>query len=213
MALLASEIISRARSILLDPDAVAHSDAKLLAVLNQAERKVLLVRPELFTTRAAFSVAAGISQSLPATATALLDVYGNTVSKRRATLVSRSILESLNTFWPAANQAVDVQHWTHDPRVKTRFDVYPPNTGGGSLDVLMGVLPTAIASTATAINIGDLYETPLLYYLLAEVYSENTVRGDTVKAANFESRANTLLGVNAQSGVALAPKQGAPGGS
>lgn len=213
MALLASDIIARARGILLDPDAVAFSDATLLALLNQAERKVLLVRPELFTTRAAFVPAAGISQALPAAATALLDVYGNTVSKRRATLVARSLLESLNTFWPAANQAVDVQHWTHDPRVKTRFDVYPPNTGTGSLDVLMGVVPTPIASTGAAINLSDLYETPILYFLLAEAYSANTVRGDTTKAVNYESRANALLGVNAQSGVALAPKHGAPGGS
>lgn len=212
-SILASAIISNARGILLDPDADWFTDAELLGWLNFAERKVLLVRPELYPVRAAMTLAAGISQILPAAAIALLDIYTNVASKRRAILTSREMLEQNNNFWPAATQAVEVEHWTHDPRSKVMFEVYPPNTGTGQLNVLYGGVPAPIPSVAGTININDVYEAPLLYYLLAEAFSANSVKQDLTKATFYNSQANTLLGVNAQTGIALAPKLGAPGGS
>lgn len=210
--ILASAIISPARSILLDPDADWFSDADLLGALNRAERRILLIRPELNNSRVTLELDAGIAQVLPTNATALLDIYQNTASKRRARQTSRAMLEHLNDRWPTATQQIDVVHWTADLRSKTRYDVYPPNSGAGQLDALIGTVPTAIATTSTAINLNDIYETPLLYYMLCETFAVNSEKQDMAKSTSYENRANQLLGVNAQTGATLAPKTNEPGG-
>lgn len=214
MAILASAIITSARGILLDPSPGDwFTDAELLALLNFAERKVLLVRPELYPARKTISMVAGNSQSLAAGDTVLLDIFNNVVSKRRATPTSRAMLENLNNFWPNDTATVEVQHWTHDPRTKRMFDVYPPNDGTGALNALVGSTPTPLAATSDAIHLEDIYESVLLYYVLSEAFSANSVKQDLQKSTFYEGRANALLGVNGSASAALAPKLGAPGGA
>lgn len=210
--ILASAIISTARSILLDPDADWFSNADLLGALNRAERRVLLVRPELSSSRVTLELDAGIAQVLPANATALLDIFQNTVSKRRARQTSRAMLEHLNDRWSAATGQTEVIHWTADLRSKTRYDVYPPNDGSGQLEALIGTVPTPIPTTGDVINLNDIYETPLLYYVLCEAFSVNSEKQDMAKSTSYENRASQLLGVNAQTGATLAPKTNEPGG-
>lgn len=210
--ILASAIISPARSILLDPDADWFSDADLLAALNRAERRILLIRPELNNSRVTLELDAGVAQVLPTNATALLDIYQNTASKRRARQTSRAMLEHLNDRWSAATGQTEVIHWTADLRSKLRYDVYPPNDGTGQLEALIGTVPTAIASTSGAINLNDIYETPLLCYVLFEAFSVNSEKQDVAKAVSWENRGSQLLGMNAQTGATLAPKTNEPGG-
>lgn len=214
MAILASSILASARVILLDPSPGDwFTDAELLALLNFSERKVLLVRPELYPVRRVITLAAGNAQTLAAGDTVLLDIYNNVSGGRRATLTSRALLEQLNNFWPADTATVEVQHWTHDPRTKRMFDVYPPNTGTGQLNALVGAVPTALSATSDPIHLDDIYESVLLYYVLSEAYSANSVKRDMDKSTFYEGRANALLGINGAAGAALAPKLGAPGGS
>lgn len=210
--ILASAMITGVRAMVADPDADWFSDADWLRMLNQAERYILLLRPELHASREEFTVAEGIAQVLPAEATALLDIYTNVASGRRARQCSRALLENLNDFWPAGTAAVDVKHWTADPRSKLRFDVFPPNDGTGEINILMGTVPAALTATSQAIHLNDTYETPLQYLMLAYAYAVNTEKQDLTKSTSYESRAGSILGVNAQTTAALAPKTAQPGG-
>lgn len=211
--ILASAMISSVRTgMIADPDADWFSDSVLLGFLNRAERHVLLVRPELYTVRTTLALAAGSQQTLAASATALLDIYKNVVSKRRCRQTSRAMLEHLDATWTADSGVVDALHWTHDTKDRLRFEVYPPNDGTGQLDLLQGAVPDAIPSTASAINLNDVFETPLLFLVASYCFSIDTEKRDTAKAVSYENRAMAQLGVNAQIQLGLSPKPGQPGG-
>jgi hypothetical protein len=214
MAILASAIITSLRGTLLDPSpGVTWDDARLLALLNEGERAIVAVKHEAYPVRAALTLAAGTKQALPAAGVALMEVYANTVSGRRVTITNRELQDAAATFFPAATQEVDVQHYMKDDRDPTRFDVVPPNDGTGSVEILYGAVPTAIASVGSNINVLDIYEQALKAFVLSQCYAENTERNDTAKSGYYATEFKNLLGISSQSQVAVSPKVGAQGGS
>ena len=207
--LLASALIAQLRVTLLDPSpGVTWVDATLLGYLNSAERAACLLRPELNTVRGAVSLVAGTEQTLPAGSTALFRAYYNATSKRACRLVDQSLVDAIAPFTPATTQEVDATDYALDPRERTRYRVFPPNNGTGSLVVLRGAVPTAIAAVGNAINLDDIYEDPLKQFVLAECYAANTKRQDLAKSAAAFTRFTQLLGVSAQSAVAVMPRTG-----
>lgn len=213
MSTTAAQVIASVRRILLDPDADWFTDADLIDFINTAQRKAVMARPELTPSVATLTLVEGTVQQLDASAVALLDVYHNVASKRAAVMASRSMLDSGQPLWPNGTQQTDVLHWAHDPRFKTMYRVYPPNDGDGELVALISSIPTLLTSTSDNLTLSDLYKPVVDALTLAECYSANSVKRDVEKAGYYENKAMTMLGVNAQSGVALAPKVGAPGGA
>jgi hypothetical protein len=211
--MLASVIINAVRFTLMDTAAATWSAAQLLANLNAAERKICALKPTAFTTLASLSIAAGVHQAMPAGATEIFDLYENVVSGRRARLVDRELLDEAYRFWPIATQEKDVQEWTQDPRSPIRYDVYPPNDGTGSVRALYGLIPTEIASAATAINLGDQYEEALKAFTLAESYAHNSAKQDMVKSDFYDKAGKAALGISTQGQLGAAPKAKTPGGA
>jgi len=207
--LLASALISQLRVTLLDPSpGTTWTDAMLLGYLNSAERAACLLRPELYTIRGAVSLAAGTEQSLPAGSTALFRLLHNATSKRACRLVDQSLVDAMSPYGAAATQELDVTDYALDQRERTRYRVWPPNNGSGSVIAIRGAVPTAIASTGSAINLDDIYEDPLKQYVLGECYAANTKRQDLAKAAAARGEFAKMLGVSAQSVVAVMPRTG-----
>lgn len=214
MTTLVSDIITPVRTLLLDPSPGDwFTDAALLPLISLAQTKILLVRPELNPTVETLALVAGTVQSLSASGIALLDIYTNVASKRAAIETSRSQLDNPTPLWPAATPQAEVLHWMHDARVKTMYRVYPPNDGTGQLLALVCRLPAPVTATGDAVSVNDLYAPVLVYLTLAECYGANSVKRDVEKASYYTNQAMTLLGVNTQAGLGLAPKLGSPGGS
>lgn len=207
--LLASALIAQLRVTLLDPSpGVTWVDATLLGYLNSAERAACLLRPELNTTKGSVSLAAGSEQVLPAGSTALFKLFHNATTKRACRLVDSSLVDAISPFAPAATQEVDVTDYALDPRERTRYRVWPPNTGTGAVIALRGVVPTAIAAVGDAINLDDIFEDPLKQFVLGECYAANTKRQDLAKASAARAEFAKMLGVSAQSVVAVMPRTG-----
>ena len=207
--LLASALIAQLRVTLLDPSpGTTWVDATLLGYLNSAERAVCLLRPELNTVRGAIPLVAGTEQTLPAGGTALFRLFNNVTSKRACRLVDESLVDAMTPFSGAATQELDVTDYALDLRERTRFRVWPPNNGSGSLLGLYGKVPTAIATVGTAINLDDIYEDPLKQFVLSECYAANTKRQDLAKSGAAFGRFTQMLGVSAQAAVAVMPRTG-----
>lgn len=213
MSTTGAQVIATVRTTLLDPDADWFSDALLLDFINTAQVKMLLARPELNPTVETLTLVAGTVQQLSASAIALLDIYNNVASKRVAIEASRSMLDSGQPFWPNMTAQADVIHWSVDPRHKTMFRVFPPNDGNGSVTALVSRIPTRLDDTNDTLTVSDLYKPVIDALVLSEAYAVNDIKRDLEKSSAYESKAMQMLGMNAQSGVALAPKVGSPGGS
>lgn len=207
MPLLASNLIAALRVTSLDPSpGDVWTDADWLLFLAAAEREVCLAKPDTYVISAAVSLVAGTKQTLPAGATGVLDVYENTVSGRRCTLVERSLMDEAARFFPAATREVDAQHWIADTRDPTRFDVVPPNDGTGSLQCLYGITPANFTAASNPIHLPDLYEAPIKFFALAEAYAANTKRQDFTKSGIYRGEALKMLGIRSQSQAAIAPR-------
>ena len=215
MAILASAIISSLRITLLDPSpGKTWSDAILLMHLNEGERNACSLRPELYTVRGPIGLSAGTLQTLPAGGTALMRLDENQVSGLSVRLVDSAMLDVANRVWSAATPEVDVQEYAVDAKDRKRFRVLPPNDGTGAVVGLYGMTPTPIPSTASPINLDDVYELLLKHFVLSEAYAANTKRQDVAKASYYRSSYEKMLGINAQSTAAVLPKYGAtPGGA
>lgn len=213
--LLASKLISSMRVTLLEPSpGVNFIDADLLDNINEAQRRIALLKPEVYPVRTTMTLAAGTKQVLAAGAIALLDIYENVASGLRVRgPVQRSLLDESARNHPAATPEVDVDNFMTDTRNPTTFDVYPPNTGTGQVRLLIGMTPPAIAAVGNPITLEDIYEGPIKFFALAECYSMTSKRQDLTKAEIYENRALKALGIRSQSQVNVAPRVGKQGGT
>lgn len=207
MAILASAIITSLRSILLDPSpGVTWNDARLLALLNEGERSICLVKPEAYSIAGSLTMVAGTQQAIPSGGTAILDLYENVATKRRAIMANRKQMDLMDPLWAGATAAAEVVFWMADQRDPTRFHVSPPQTGGNQIAALYGITPTPIASTANNINLLDVYEAALKAFVLSQCYAENTDRQDTAKATMYGNEWKQLIGLRTASQVAASPE-------
>lgn len=204
--LTAAALIAQLRVTLLDPTpGTTWTDTMLLGYINSAERAACLLRPELYTTRGNVSLAAGTEQALPAGGTALMRIDRNATSKRSVRLVDAALVDAISPFSAGATQEVDATDYALDPRERTRFRVWPPNNGSGSVQAVYGTVPPVIATVGGAINLDDIYEDPLKQFVLGECYAANTKRQDLAKASAARAEFAKMLGVSAQSVVSVMP--------
>jgi hypothetical protein len=214
-AILASAIIAGVRITLLDPSpGTTWLDADLLSMLNQGQRNACLLRPDLYTVRAAIPMVAGTLQALPAGGTGLIRLDENVSGKMRCRLVDSDLFDAFLRTWPAFTRTVEVEEYAFDPKDAARFQVNPPNTGAGSVIAHYTAVPPAIAAVGNAITLDDTLELVLKHFTLGEAYAANTKRQDLSKATFYRQSFEKMLGINAQAAVAISPKYGnTPGGA
>lgn len=205
--MLVSEYLTVLRERLFDPGSGAGwSDTELIGYLNEGIRATCNVKNDAYTLQQAITLAAGVTQELPAGGLALFDISENTVSGRRVTNVDRALLDSENRFWPAATQEVDVQHFTADDRAPRRFYVTPPNTGTGSVKALYGALPAAVAAAGDTVPLQDTYQPALVSFAVSRALNKPSKRRDPAAAAAAFNEWATMVGAKTTTDKQNAPR-------
>lgn len=204
MAVLAKSIIRRVVDLLQDAGASGWSTAELVRWLNDGQREVVVYRPDACTTAAAIPLAAGVRQSLPATAHKLIDIRCNTTGLKSAvTLVNRTELDDINPSWRSMASTTEIAHFMYDQRDPRSFDVYPPAAAGASLDAICASFPVDIAEPADgatwadvagSIGVGDLFANALVDYVMHRAYSkDDNEAGNAARAvAHYQAFTNAL---------------------
>lgn len=206
--LIVQNIVDKVRADLVDEDAVTWTDADLIEDMNEGIRALCTVKNDTYVISDFVDLVEGIRQTLPEGSVALFNIDENEASMRRITLVDRELLDETMAFWPAQEQAVDVIHFTADPRNKVQFIVYPPNDGTGSVRATRGATPDAVLTSGAAGEwpLNDQYEPAIVMYMLAAAYRRNTQRQDLQKTEGYMQKFFTLAGLSAQGQAAVAPK-------
>lgn len=205
----AQEITDRARHILQDTTSggTRWLDDELLKWVNDAQREIVLLKPNAFSSVTDISLATGTKQEIPATGLMLLAVVRNT-DGRAVRRVDRNILDSENPDWHTVTTDAVVEHYVFDEDAQTTFWVYPPNDGAGSVECIVAESPADVATMAGTITLNDIYANVMLDYILYRAYSKDTdYAGNVGRAGSHYQAFNNSLGVKVQMEGTSSPNQ------
>ena len=182
--ILASAIIGRAEDILQDFTNLRWQEAELLGYLNDAQREIVLHKPDANVVSGDLQTAQGARQTLPAGGIMVLDVVCNmgasgTTPGAAVIRTTRDTLDRHNPSWHAAAASATTKNYWVDVRVPSVYWVYPPQPSSsmGYLKVVYSATPTDIASAATAISLDDIYAGPLLDFVLYRACNKTVAYG------------------------------------
>ena len=187
------DVIDRAAIILQDASHVRYPEAELLKFFNDAQREVVLHRPDAKMVTADYDCVAGSKQSLPATGLRLIDVVRNK-DGRAITQVDRKILdETLPDWHETAASSNKIEHYVYDPAAPKVFYLYPKATADFDIEIVYSEAPADITisnfSTDTqVISVDDVYAGALLDFVLMRAYQK-----DSEYAGNARTRKMTSM--------------------
>ena len=217
MPIPAQSIIRRVVETLQDNTSIRWPVSELVRYLNDAQREVILYRPDAAVTNAPVALVAGSRQNLPVGGTKLVEVVRNSTGTKRAVrMVNREILDAQLPGWHAQTGVTEILHYMYDPREPRVFYVYPPAAASGaSVEVTYASVPADIAEpadgalyTAVSGNIGvpDIYTNALQDYILYRAYTKDSeYAGNAARAqAHYAAFANAL-GVEIKATLAVGP--------
>jgi hypothetical protein len=219
MTTSAQSVVKACQVALNDLEGVRWSASDLVIALNDAQRDLVVARPDANPVVSAFVPVAGARQTLPASATVLIDVVRNSAgNKRSIRKVDASTLDAFNRDWRSAPGVTEFAHYCYDERDPRAFELYPPSAAAGaSVELLHGAYPTDVPTpsgdgkaytTVTGnLSVADQWQTAIYNYMLSRAYARDIESGGNVAMATAYMQAFTgLLGVQLQSSKAVAPQ-------
>ena len=206
------DILDRAAIILQDNTNVRFPNAELLKFFNDAQKEVVLHRPDAKMVNTTYDCVNGSKQTLPSAALRLIEVVRN-VSGRAITQVQRRILdETLPNWHETAAGTNKIEHFVYDPADPKNFYVYPKGASGThSLEIVYSSAPSEItisnfSSDTQVISLDDVYANCILDYVLYRSYQKDSEFAGNAQRAmmHYQSFANAL-GVKTQADGATTP--------
>lgn len=209
--MLASDIISRARIVINDADAVRWTDSELLKWISDGQRVIVLVRPDSYSINESLTLVAGTKQTLPSGGLRLLDVIRNLKSNgdpdRSVRMVDRETLDAQDYNWHTTTATGKVMNFVYDNRDPTHFYVYPQATAGMKLEILYSKSPAEITTAATSLVLADVYVEPLFNYVLFRAYSKDAeYAANASLAQGYMQIFMSLLGMKTSKDFAFSPE-------
>lgn len=223
----ASEIMSRASTILLDDDYTRWTMTELAMWLTDALREVALVVPKAASKNITIPLVEGTRQQLPANCQQLLrvvrnvDVEGdNLVGKGVITIVQREGLDSQNPNWHDGQYVrfrPYARHFVFDETDPLTFYVWPGNDGTGNIEAVVSVIPDAIKpvtggdpdlleSYDVPLGVIDVYANAILDYTLYRAYCKDAQNaGAANRAGLFYQQFSQSLGIRANAELVNSP--------
>lgn len=215
MSITIKSVLERVVGTLEDDGSVTWTLQDLVRYLNDGQRYLHVLRPDLFNLTVDHALVAGSVQALPGDGSKLIDITHNTVDEMRAvTPVDKKMLDAQVPSWRSGKQSSEVVHFMYDPLRPKAFEVYPPAKLGARLSIQYAAIPTDIEepSTGTAladlvgeVGVPDLQATALQHYICARCYSEGGEDGNAARAQAFYALLANELGIEIQATKNVAP--------
>lgn len=192
----ARSIIDRAQIILQDATGVRWpAESELLGWLNDGKREIILFKPNAFVINTAIKLAAGTKQSLPADGIQLINVTrnmgtdGNTPG-RSVRITEHDVMDVQQPDWHQQTANAQAKHYMFSPMNPKNFYVYPPQPAAnqGYVEVIYGASPPDSAIN-DLVNVDDIYQTPLIDYILYRAYSKDSEFSADQNASAYHQQA------------------------
>ena len=224
MPIPAAATIRRATDLIMDNTSVRWPANELVRYLNDAQREVLIARPDAINRTATVTLAVGTRQNLDSMAlspapTKLIEISRNmaaTSAKKAVRLVPRQILDAQTPGWHTIAGTVDILHYMFDPRDPKTFYVYPPALATAQLEVMYSGVPVDVVEPAPGalfgdvvgnLGVPDIYGNAVLDYILYRAYSKDSeFAGNSARAASHYAAFAASLEMEIKATLAVQPQ-------
>ena len=192
------DVITEARRLIQDESTpYRYSDTVLLGFVNQIIRRMVMLRPDLFTTISDISVTADISeQSLPSTAVRLVEIFrvknGTSIQE-----VDRDVFDRTYPQWTTDPSGVPTKYIRH-PRNPRAYFLYPRPSAGTVLVGEYVVTPPAYGLSSDIAVLPDAYFPALVDGTVFLAESEDNEHVNSGRAKLFLDSFTQALGVDLQ---------------
>ena len=210
MAIVTSnEILTRVNKLLNDPGYTRWPKEELLNYLNDAQRAIVLRRPDSYTADIDnFVCVEGTKQSLPADALKLIDVTRNESGKAIRGPYNRQVLDDNYDTWYAGKTAQEVELYIYDERNPKTFYVYPGVVAGINLTLVYSKAPPAIDAVGNdageVIALDDVYVNAIIEWVLYRSYMKDAEYAANPNKSQMHMNAfKSQLGEKSQADVAM----------
>lgn len=213
MAVLAKDLLDRARILLQDQDSIRWPLDELRKWLNDAQREIVLQKPNAKSDTVVLNMVQGTYQKLPDAYLAILRVVRNIrdagpprVGGRSIRTVPREILDATIPDWHDATEVAqkkEVKNAVYDQFDPHSFYVYPGNDGTGKIEAVLSLKPDDIAAVANPdeidgytapIGLEDIYSNAILDYMMYRAYMKDAAYAGNIQRASacYQQFANSL---------------------
>ena len=190
MTTTAQSIIKQAHELLQDPDGTRWKATELVDHLNDGQRALVELRPEMFAVTVATALIAGPRQTVPVACANLLEIPRNT-SGGAIRPVERVQLDAIEPNWYTKTGVTAIKHTMVDAREPNVYYVYPPAAVGASVDLVYAAWPADVpapsgvtAATVTGnVNVDDSFKTALLHFVLSRSFMKDAEFGGNATLA------------------------------
>jgi hypothetical protein len=204
------DLITQARVILQDRDAVRWADEEFLGWVASAYREIVRYRPAANSVTQPFTAINGTRQSLPVDGAYLISVVRNETGTLRSILpIERTILDSQNPDWHTVNLtngSVDPRFYVYEKDSPKVFYLYPAATAGDIVSIQYARIPTAHTVKTETISLDDTYAGTIVDYMLYRAYSKDASVGDQHLAQRYGMTFYQQIGGPAPQPAASAPR-------
>lgn len=214
------DVLDRASIILQDSSTnVRYPKAELLKFFNNAQKEVVLHRPDANMVNEDFDCVVGSKQSLPAAGLRLVDVVRNK-DGRAITQIDRRVLDQTLPDWHEVVAGTNkIEHFIYDSSDPKNFYVYPKATADFDLEIVYSAAPADIAiseedfgTDTTVISVDDVYANAILDYVLYRSYQKDSeYAGNSQRALMHYQGFTNSLGIKTQADIAVTPAPDIPG--
>lgn len=208
----ASTLLDRLSELVQDQTRTTWTQAQLLAWVNDAQRAVVLVRPDASAVTGNLVLAGGTKQSLPAGGLRTLALIRNrgasgAESGRAIRLVDRATLDTTDPLWHGRDASAIIKEYCLDDRDPTRFWVSPPAVNGTQVEGTYSKSPANVTDLVSDIALPDDYAPALLEWCLYRCFARDSEETPNyARAAGHFQNFFNLLGVKMQADMAASPK-------
>ena len=172
MATTVKSILNRTAILLNDLEYERWTEQELLGWLNDGQKAIATApATDAYVIRGNVTAVAGSVQSLPSDGIRLVDVVKN--SNGAPVLQSDyATADILGGAWRAGTTG-PAENYFFDERNPKQFEVYPPQAGGETIEIVYGAKPATIGINDN-ILIDDLYSDALVNYITYRALSKDT---------------------------------------
>lgn len=214
MTISAKSIVQRIVDISQDKTSIRWPVNEIIRALNDAQREIILYRPDAMVTNATLPLVAGTKQILPSNGTKLIDIVRNT-GGGAIRKTDREILDAGTSNWHSLAGVLKPVHYLYDIRDPKVFYVYQPALATSSLDIVYSAIPSDIAEVAEGslfdavvgnISVPDIYANAVVDFCLYKIYLKDAdYAGNAARAQSHYTMFGNALGAELKSLAAFSP--------